>query len=106
MDPETGASDRNGAENAPSPFDSSLRELESQFDLALGTPERVRAACSLISDVLRRDPIPERISLCLNRLLPLLRKRQGPMALALQPLIEEFLPRVSDPAGLACELFS
>lgn len=66
-----------------------LRDLESQFTLVLGRPERVVEACRILSGLLEAANDPQLADRCHARVAAQLRLRQGGVAQALIPFLEE-----------------
>lgn len=75
-----------------------VRSLSSQFDVALGDPDTVDAACRGIRGLLAAAGPPSAGDLAvLQSLLPLLGRRVGPVADRLFDFLEELLPSLPDP---------
>lgn len=89
----------------PGPIESELQALEAQFALVLGRPERVEASCRALRVLL--EPAGEGVAArCGARLLPLLQQRQGPVATALLPFLEEQAERAAEPRAFVLGLLA
>ncbi len=74
-------------------IESLVRAIEAEFEVALGRPERVRAAVDSIRSGYGEGEVPAEAA----RLVALLEKRSGRIAAALFPLVADFAMRAEDP---------
>jgi pyruvate, water dikinase len=70
------------------PIQALLESIAAEFEVAMGRPEKVLEDCARIRARLSRPPTSEELGLLLQ-LLPLLRKRMGPINVPLFDLLED-----------------
>lgn len=87
---------RGGYDSARMTFEQACRTIETEFAVAMGSPERVAAACAVVRESLR----PDLVSDALNPLARLLSRRSGGILRPLFDLIEDAVEWASDPVPL------
>jgi phosphohistidine swiveling domain-containing protein len=87
-------------------LEPALRDLESQFTLVLGRPERVVEAGRILSGQLEAADDPELADRCHARVVAHLRLRQGGVAQALIPFLEERARRGPNPRSIVLGLLA
>jgi len=75
---------------------ASLKAVTAELDVAMGSPERVRAACARLRGQLGSGPSSSHIEQ-IARLLPFLGKRIGPVVRPLFDLFDDLTVRADDP---------
>lgn len=101
------APDRAGSDGLPAAIgtdlgalEPALRDLEAQFALVMGRPERVVEACHVLSGQLEAANDAQLADRCLARVVAQLHVRQGPVAHALIPFLEEQARRGASPRAV------
>jgi phosphohistidine swiveling domain-containing protein len=85
-------------------LEPALRDLESQFTLVMGRPERVVEACRILSVQLEAADDPDLADRCHARVVTQLHVRQGGVAQALIPFLEERARRGPNPRRIILSL--
>jgi phosphohistidine swiveling domain-containing protein len=78
------------------PIVALLESIAAEFEVMMGRPERVSADCARIRETLAGPPTSRDLER-LRQLLPLLRKRSGPIAVPLFDLLAEAAAGCEDP---------
>ena len=78
------------------PLAGLVESIAAEFDVAMGRPDKVRAGCARLREILSRPPAAPEVE-PLMRLAPLLRQRMGPIAEPLFDLLEEQAAASTDP---------
>ncbi|MFC1531786.1 PEP/pyruvate-binding domain-containing protein [Thermodesulfobacteriota bacterium] len=79
--------------------------ITSEFEVAMGSPDRVAASCSSLRDHIGPQPGPGDME-CLKRLFPLLSKRTGAIVSPLFNFLDEIILSASDPWHLIEDMLS
>jgi phosphohistidine swiveling domain-containing protein len=78
------------------PIAAVVESIAAEFDVAMGRPERVSTDCARLRNPLTRPPTSQHLD-HLRRLVSLLRKRSGPIAVPLFDLLEDVANHSEDP---------
>jgi len=72
-------------------IDEILKSITAEFEVAMGSPERVRSACFRLREQLGSSPSSSDIEF-INGLFPLISKRAGAVVTPVFDMFDEFFP--------------
>lgn len=82
------------------PLETALQSLEAEFEVVLGKPAVVEAACRTLHDELAAHPDAEQAARLAARLLPLLQKRRGALLPPVVALLSGLARRGADAGAI------